>query len=54
MIGCRPLRPLRPFCWVAKSRKEMKVVIPTEAKGRREAYQGFSNASPDLAVTTHV
>ena len=29
-------------------------LIPTEAEGRREAYQGFSNASPDSAVTTHV
>ena len=26
----------------------------TKAKGRREAYHGFSFASPDLAVTTHV
>jgi hypothetical protein len=30
------------------------LLIPTEAEGRREAYQGFSNASPDSAVTTHV
>ena len=29
-------------------------VILTEAEGRREAYHGFSNASPNLAVTTHV
>ena len=30
------------------------IIVPTEAEGRREAYQGFSNASPDSAVTTHV
>ena len=30
------------------------LLVPTEAEGRREAYQGFSNASPDSAVTTHV
>ena len=29
-------------------------VILTKAEGQREAYQGFSNASPNSAITTHV
>ena len=33
---------------------EKHPLIPTKAEGRREAYQGFSNASPDSAVMTHV
>ena len=41
---------------IATSQECQRVVsfIPTEAEGRREAYHGFSNASPDSAVTTHV